>query len=184
MPDAAAQLERLRAALASRYRIVREIGRGGMALVYLADDLKYDRRVAVKVFRPELASALGPERFVREIQIAAVLAHPHILPLYDSGEADGFLFYVMPYVEGDTLRDRLTRERHLPVAEALRIVREVADGLDAAHQKGIVHRDIKPENILFLGGHAVVADFGVATAVRTSGGTRLTQTGFSVGTPV
>lgn len=183
MPDPAEQFERLRAALASRYRIEREIGRGGMALVYLADDLRHRRRVAVKVFRPELAAALGPERFLREIQIAALLAHPHILPLHDSGEADGFLFYVMPYVEGETLRGRLTRERHLPVAEAVRIMREVAEGLDCAHRKGIVHRDIKPENILFLGGHAVVADFGIATAVRTAGGTKLTQTGFSVGTP-
>lgn len=178
-----AEFERLRTALASRYKIVRELGRGGMAHVYLAEDLKHERRVAVKVFRPELAAALGPERFLREIQIAAVLAHPHILPLHDSGEADGFLFFVMPYVEGETLRDRLTRERHLPVDEAVRITREVADGLESAHRKGIVHRDIKPENILFLGGHAVIADFGVATAVRTAGGTKLTQTGFSVGTP-
>jgi len=154
-----------------------------MALVYLADDLKHERRVAVKVFRPELAAALGPERFLREIQIAAVLAHPHILPLHDSGEADGFLFFVMPYVEGESLRDRLTREGHLPVAEAVRIVSEIAEGLDCAHRKGVVHRDIKPENILFLGGHAVITDFGVATAVHTAGGTKLTQTGFSVGTP-
>ena len=183
MREPAEQFDRLRAALASRYRIVREIGRGGMALVYLADDLKHERRVAVKVFRPELAAALGPERFLREIQIAAVLAHPHILPLHDSGEADGFLFFVMPYVEGESLRDRLTRQGHLPVAEAVRIVGEIADGLESAHRKGIVHRDIKPENILFLGGHAVITDFGVATAVHTAGGTKLTQTGFSVGTP-
>ena len=152
MSDHAKQIERLRAALASRYRILREIGRGGMATVYLAEDLKHDRRVAVKVLRPELAAVLGPERFLREIQIAATLAHPHILPLHDSGEADGFLFYVMPYVEGETLRDRLTHQHQLPVGEAVRIVNEVADGLAYAHSLGIVHRDIKPENILFMGG--------------------------------
>jgi serine/threonine-protein kinase len=154
-----------------------------MATVYLADDLRHDRRVAVKVLRPELATALGPERFLQEIQFTARLAHPHILPLYDSGEADGFLFYVMPYVEGETLRDRLVRERQLPVDDALRIVQDVADGLSYAHSLGVVHRDIKPENILFMGGHAVVADFGVATAIGAAGGSRLTQTGFSVGTP-
>jgi eukaryotic-like serine/threonine-protein kinase len=184
MRDHAEKLERLRAALASRYRIVREVGQGGMATVYLADDLKHDRRVAVKVLRPELAAALGPERFLREIQIAAVLAHPHILPLHDSGEADGFVYYVMPYVEGETLRDRLVRQHQLPIGEAVRIVREVADGLGYAHSLGIVHRDIKPENILFMGGHAVVADFGVATALGMAGGARLTATGWSVGTPM
>ena len=184
MRDPAEQFERLRAALASRYRIVREVGRGGMATVYLAEDLKHDRRVAVKVLRPELAAALGPERFLREIQIAAVLAHPHILPLHDSGEADGFVFYVMPYVEGETLRDRLVRQRQLPIGEAVRIVQEVADGLAYAHRLGVVHRDIKPENILFMGGHAVVADFGVATAVGVAGGARLTESGLAVGTPV
>jgi serine/threonine-protein kinase len=155
-----------------------------MATVYLAEDLKHDRRVAVKVLRPELAPALGPERFLREIQIAAVLAHPHILPLHDSGEADGFVYYVMPYLEGETLRDRLVRQRQLPIREAVRIVQEVADGLGYAHSLGVVHRDIKPENILFMGGHAVVADFGVATAVGAAGGTRLTESGLSVGTPV
>ena len=155
-----------------------------MATVYLADDLKHDRRVALKVLRPELAMALGAERFLREIQIAAVIAHPHILPLHDSGEEDGFVFYVMPYVEGETLRDRLKREGQLPVGDALRIVREVADGLTHAHGLGIVHRDIKPENILFLGGHAVIADFGVATAVGVSASTRLTESGFAVGTPI
>jgi serine/threonine-protein kinase len=154
-----------------------------MATVYLADDLRHERRVAVKVLRPELTNALGPERFLQEIQFTARLAHPHILPLYDSGEADGFLFYVMPYVEGETLRDRLVRERQLPVGDALRIVQEVADGLGYAHSLGVVHRDIKPENILFMGGHAVVADFGVATAVGVAGGSRLTESGFSVGTP-
>ncbi|MEO8090981.1 MAG: protein kinase [Gemmatimonadales bacterium] len=183
MPDHAEQFERLRAALASRYRIQREIGRGGMASVYLADDLKHDRRVAVKVLRPELAAALGPARFLREIQIAAVLAHPHILPLHDSGEAEGFVFYVMPYVEGETLRDRLDRQHQLPIEEAVRVVQEVADGLSYAHSLGVVHRDIKPENILFMGGHAVVADFGVATAIGAAGGdTRLTERGLAVGT--
>ncbi|MGH2628409.1 MAG: serine/threonine-protein kinase, partial [Anaerolineales bacterium] len=184
MRDQAEQFERLRAALASRYRLVREAGQGGMATVYLAEDLKHERRVAVKVLRPELAAALGPERFLREIQIAAVLAHPHILPLHDSGEAAGFLFYVMPYVEGETLRERLVRQRQLPIGEAIRIVQEVADGLGYAHTLGVVHRDIKPENILFMGGHAVVADFGVATAVGVAGGARLTESRFSVGTPV
>jgi eukaryotic-like serine/threonine-protein kinase len=178
------QFERLRAALAPRYRILSELGHGGMATVYLAEDLKHDRRVAVKVLRPELAATLGPERFLREIQIAAVLAHPHILPLHDSGEAGGFLYYVMPYLEGETLRDRLVRQRQLPVAEAVRVAREVSDGLDYAHGRGIVHRDIKPENILFMGGHAVIADFGVASAVGLAGGTRLTQSGWSLGTPM
>jgi serine/threonine-protein kinase len=178
------QIERLRAALAPRYRLLNEIGRGGMASVYLAEDLKHDRRVAVKVLRPELAAALGPERFLREIRLTAVLAHPHILPLHDSGEADGILYYVMPYLEGETLRDRLVRERQLPVEEAVRISREIADGLGYAHGHGIVHRDIKPENILFMGGHAVIADFGVASAVDQAGGTRLTQSGLSLGTPV
>jgi len=155
-----------------------------MATVYLADDLKHDRRVAIKVLSPDLAAALGPERFLREIQIAAVLAHPHVLPLHDSGEADGFLYYVMPYVEGESLRDRLVREHQLPIEEAVRILQEVADGLGYAHSLGVVHRDIKPENILFMGGHAVVADFGVATAIGVAGGARLTGSGLSVGTPV
>jgi serine/threonine-protein kinase len=154
-----------------------------MATVYLADDLKHHRRVAVKVLRPELAATLGSERFLREIQIAAHLAHPHILPLHDSGEADGFLYYVMPYVEGETLRDRLERDRQLPVDEAVRITREICDGLAYAHGRGVIHRDIKPENILFMGGHAVIADFGVAAAVGTAGGDRLTHSGVSVGTP-
>jgi eukaryotic-like serine/threonine-protein kinase len=183
VPDHAEQFERLRAALGSRYRLVREVGRGGMATVYLADDLKHDRRVAVKVLHPELAAALGAERFLREIQIAAVLAHPHILPLHDSGEADGFIYYVMPYVEGETLRDRLTRQRQLSIEEAVGIVHEVADALTYAHGRGIVHRDIKPENILFMGGHAVVADFGVATAVGVAAGSRLTESGLALGTP-
>ncbi|MBA3318864.1 MAG: protein kinase [Gemmatimonadales bacterium] len=184
MRDHAEQFERLRAALASRYRIMREAGRGGMATVYLAQDLKHDRRVAVKVLRPELAVALGPERFLREIQIAAVLTHPHILPLHDSDEADGFVFYVMPYVEGETLRDRLVRQHQLPIGEAVRIVQDVADGLAYAHRLGVVHRDIKPENILFMGEHAVVADFGVATALGVAQGARLTESGLALGTPV
>jgi serine/threonine-protein kinase len=176
-------LERLRSALVSRYRILREIGRGGMASVYLADDLRHDRRVAVKVLTPEIATALGPQRFLREIQFAAGLAHPHILPLHDSGEADGLVFYVMPFVEGETLRDRLRREKQLSIPDAIRIVREVADGLAYAHALGIVHRDIKPENILFMGGHAVIADFGVATAIGAASGARLTEGGLAVGTP-
>ena len=184
MRDPAEQFERLQAALATRYRLVREIGRGGMATVYLAQDLKHVRQVAVKVLKPEVAAALGPERFLREIQIAAVLAHPHIVPLHDSGEAAGFVYYVMPYVEGETLRDRLVRQRQLPIEEAISIVREVADGLTYAHGLGVVHRDIKPENILFMGGHAVVADFGVATAIGAAGGARLTETGLALGTPV
>jgi TolB-like protein/Tfp pilus assembly protein PilF/tRNA A-37 threonylcarbamoyl transferase component Bud32 len=184
MRDPAEDIERLRTALAARYRLVREVGRGGMAAVYLADDLKHDRRVAIKVMRPEVAAALGPQRFLREIQITAVLSHPHILPLYDSGEADGLVYYVMPYVEGETLRDRLVRQRQLPIGEAVRIVQEVADGLAHAHSFGVVHRDIKPENILFLGGHAVLADFGVATALGAARSTRMTETGWAVGTPV
>ena len=183
MRDQGEHLERLQAALTSRYRIIRELGRGGMATVYLALDLKHERQVAVKVLRPVLAAALGPERFLREIQIAAVLAHPHILPLHDSGEADGFVYYVMPYVEGESLRDRLSREPQLPIGEAVRIASEVADGLAYAHRLGFVHRDIKPENILFMGGHAVLADFGVATAVGAASNPRLTETGLVVGTP-
>jgi serine/threonine-protein kinase len=183
VPEPTTQLERLRAALAARYRVVRELGRGAMATVYLAHDLKHDRRVALKVLPPQLAAVLGPDRFLREIRIAAALAHPHILPLHDSGEADGLLYYVMPFVEGESLRDRLASARQLPVAEAVRIAQEVADGLDYAHTQGVVHRDIKPENILLLGGHAVIADFGVATALDSAAGPRLTETGFAVGTP-
>ncbi len=180
MPDAP---ERLAAALADRYRIERELGAGGMATVYLAEDVKHHRRVAIKVLRPELAQAIGPERFLREIETTANLRHPHILPLYDSGEAGGFLFYVMPLVEGESLRDRLEREKQLPIDDALKIAREVADALSHAHSRGVVHRDIKPENILLESGHAVVADFGIAKAVSAAGGERLTQTGMSVGTP-
>jgi serine/threonine-protein kinase len=140
-------LERLKAALADRYTIARELGSGGMATVYLAEDVKHHRKVAVKVLRPELAAALGPERFLREIEITANLNHPHILPLLDSGEADGFLFYVMPYVEGESLRDRLSREKQLPIDDSLKIASEVADALNFAHEHNVIHRDIKPENI-------------------------------------
>ncbi len=176
-------LERLTSALSDRYTIERELGAGGMATVYLADDLKHERQVAVKVLRPELAAALGPERFLREIKITAGLNHPHILTLLDSGETDGFLYYVMPYVEGESLRDRLNREKQLGLDDALKITEEVADALNFAHSHDVVHRDIKPENILLSGGHAVVADFGIARAVTAAGGERLTQTGLAVGTP-
>ena len=176
-------LDRLTTALIRSYRIERELGQGGMATVYLAHDLKHERQVAIKVLRPELASALGPERFLREIRTTANLRHPHILPLYDSGDAGGTLFYVMPFIEGESLRDRLNREGRLPVEAAIRIAREVADALGYAHGRGIIHRDIKPENILLEGDHAVVADFGIARAVTAAGGGALTQTGLAVGTP-
>ncbi len=176
-------ISRLSTALADRYKIEREIGAGGMATVYLAEDLKLHRKVALKVLRPELAAALGPERFLREIEIAAKLHHPHILALHDSGEVDGFLYYVMPYVEGESLRDRLNREKQLPVEDALQIAREVADALGSAHRHDVIHRDIKPENILLEEGHAVVADFGIARAIHAAGGEQLTETGLAVGTP-
>src|SRR5438552_15634410 len=176
-------LARVQAALAGRYTIERELGRGGMATVYLAQDRKHHRQVAIKVLKPELAAALGPERFLREIDTAARLTHPHILPLHDSGEAAGLLYYVMPYVEGETLRDRLEREGQLPLEEAVRITREVSSALSYAHSHDVVHRDIKPENILLSGGEAVVADFGIARAITQAGGTRLTETGIPVGTP-
>jgi serine/threonine-protein kinase len=175
--------ERLSAALADRYRIERELGQGGMATVYLAADLKHDRNVAIKVLKPELAAVLGAERFIQEIKTTAQLQHPHILPLFDSGQAGGFLYYVMPFVEGETLRDKLVRERQLGVEDALTIVRAVSGALDFAHQRGVIHRDIKPENILLQDGVALVADFGIAVAVTTAGGDRLTQTGLSLGTP-
>jgi Tol biopolymer transport system component/tRNA A-37 threonylcarbamoyl transferase component Bud32 len=174
---------RLTAALADRYRLERELGQGGMATVYLAEDLKHDRRVAVKVLRPELAAVLGAERFVQEIKTTAALQHPHILPLFDSGTADGFLFYVMPYVEGETLRTRLEREGQLGIAEAVRITTDVADALDYAHRRGVVHRDIKPENILLHDGQVLVSDFGIALALSTAGGERMTESGISLGTP-
>jgi serine/threonine-protein kinase len=175
--------DRLSAALADRYRVERELGAGGMATVYLAHDLRHDRQVAIKVLHPDLAAALGAERFLTEIKTTAKLQHPHILPLLDSGAADGLLFYVMPYVSGETLRSRLERERQLPLEDVLLIAREVADALGAAHALGIIHRDIKPDNILLQGGHAVVADFGIALAVQEAGGARMTQTGLSLGTP-
>jgi serine/threonine-protein kinase len=176
-------LATLRAALADRYTLERELGRGGMATVYLAQDAKLGRPVALKVLRPELAAALGPERFLREITVTAGLDHPHILPLLDSGEAAGFLFYTMPYVEGESLRDRLAREKQLPLEDALQVAREVADALGYAHSRGIIHRDIKPENILLAGGHARVADFGIARAIAVAGTEQLTETGLAVGTP-
>jgi serine/threonine protein kinase len=175
--------DRLHTALSGHYNVERELGTGGMATVYLARDVKHDRYVAIKVLHPELAAALGGERFLSEIKTTAKLQHPHILPLLDSGDADGLLYYVMPYVEGETLRARLERERQLPIAYALRIAREVADALATAHAHGIVHRDIKPENILLQGEHALVADFGIALAVQHAGGARMTQTGLSLGTP-
>ena len=175
--------ERVRASLAGRYTIERELGRGGMATVYLARDLKHDRLVAVKVLRPELAAVLGAERFLREIRLTAQLQHPHILTLIDSGEADGFLFYVMPYVEGESLCQHLEREAQLPLDEALRITRVIASTLDFAHARGIIHRDIKPENVMLHQGEPMVADFGIALAVSTAGHERLTRTGISLGTP-
>ena len=175
--------DEFRTALADRYALNRELGRGGMATVYLAEDLKHQRKVAVKVLRPELAATLGPDRFVREIRIAAQLTHPHVLPLFDSGEAAGFLYYVMPYIEGESLRDRLTREGRLPVADVIRLTDQFASALTYAHGHGIIHRDIKPENILLAGDQAIVADFGIAHAVEAAGGDRLTATGLAVGTP-
>ena len=187
-------LQRLRHSLGERYAVERELGSGGMAVVFLARDLKHDRPVAIKVLRPELAAALGAERFLREIRLSAQLHHPHILPLYDSGEVGpdpargegagpGILYYVMPLVEGETLRDRIARETQLPLDDALLIAREVADALGYAHSRDVVHRDIKPENILLESGHALVADFGIARAITAAGGEKLTETGLSVGTP-
>jgi serine/threonine-protein kinase len=175
--------ERLKAALADRYAIEREIGAGGMALVYLAEDLKLHRQVAIKVLRPELAVSLGADRFLQEIEVTANLQHPNILQLYEADEADDLLYYVMPYVEGETLHDRLTRDGKLSLDDALKITDDIAAALGYAHEHGIVHRDIKPENILLTGGRAVVADFGIARAVEVAGGERLTGTGLAVGTP-
>ncbi len=176
-------MDRLTTALADRYRIERELGEGGMATVYLARDLKHDRDVAVKVLHPDLGAALGGGRFLAEIRTTARLQHPHILPLLDSGEADGLLYYVMPLVTGETLRARLERERQLPIDDVISIAREVADALGYAHGQHVIHRDIKPENILLQDGHALVADFGIALAVQSAGGQRMTQTGLSLGTP-
>src|SRR5688500_15246491 len=174
---------RLELALADRYRIERELGAGGMATVYLAQDVRHHRKVAVKVLRPELAAAIGAERFLAEIQTTANLQHPHILPLFDSGQADGFLFYVMPFVEGESLRERLDREQQLPVDEAVEIARSVASALQYAHERGVIHRDIKPANILLSRGEPLIADFGIALAVSQAGGGRVTETGLSLGTP-
>src|SRR5256712_976945 len=174
---------RLAAALAGRYAIERELGAGGMATVYLARDLKHSRDVALKVLRPELAAVLGAERFLQEIRISARLDHPHILTLIDSGESEGFVWYVLPYVRGESLRKKLTREQQLSIEETVRITTQVASALDYAHRHGVIHRDIKPENILLHEGEAVVADFGIALAVREAGGERLTESGLSLGTP-
>jgi serine/threonine protein kinase/tetratricopeptide (TPR) repeat protein len=176
-------LDRLRTALAGSYIIDRELGRGGMATVYLAQDSKHDRVVALKVLHPDLAASLGPERFLREIKLAARLNHPHILPLFDSGEADAFLYYVMPYVEGESLRERLEREKQLPVNEAVHHAKSIASALDYAHRQRIVHRDIKPENVMLYEGEAMVMDFGIAKAVSSASSDTLTQTGMMVGTP-
>ncbi len=180
MPDPITQLN---AALQGRYRIERQLGQGGMATVYLADDIKHERKVALKVLKPELAAVVGAERFLAEIKTTANLQHPHILPLFDSGEADSFLFYVMPYVEGETLADRLDREHQLPVADAVQIAKDVAEALAYAHGQGVIHRDIKPANILIHSGRPVISDFGIALAVGVAGGGRLTETGLSLGTP-
>ena len=177
------QLARLGTGLAGRYAVERELGRGGMATVYLADDLKHHRQVAIKVLRPELGALLGPDRFVREIRVAASLNHPHILPLYDSGQVGELLFYVMPFVRGESLRQLLERERQLSVDAAIAIVRHVASALDHAHALGLVHRDIKPENVLLHEGEAMVTDFGIALVAGAAPSDRLTQTGLMVGTP-
>src|ERR1044072_4770440 len=176
-------LPRLTSALESRYRIEREVGVGGMARVYLAHDIRHERDVAIKVLHPDLAAALESERFLAEIKTTAKLQHPHILPLLESGDADGLLYYVMPYVAGESLRTRLDRETQLAVYDAVRIEREVASALDYAHRHGVVHRDIKPENILIHEDQALVADFGISLAVSAAGGARMTQTGLSLGTP-
>ncbi len=175
--------DRLTKELADRYDVERELGAGGMAIVFLATDLKHHRQVAIKVLRPELSATLGTQRFLREIGIAAQLQHPHILPLHDSGEADGLFYYVMPYVDGPSLGARLSRDEVMPVDEAIQIVREVAGALDYAHNVGIVHRDIKPDNILLSRGHAMIADFGIARAVSAARGHTLTVPGSSIGSP-
>jgi serine/threonine-protein kinase len=177
------EITRLKRALSDRYEIEREVGAGGMATVFLANDLKHDRRVALKVLKPELAAALGPDRFPREIKIVAQLQHPHILPLHDSGETEGFLYYVMPFVDGESLRAKIERDGRLPIGDAMRILREVVDALATAHAQGVVHRDIKPDNVMLSGRHALVTDFGVAKAVSDSGGEKLTTVGVAVGTP-
>jgi serine/threonine-protein kinase len=182
-PEAVAILARLVTALGDRYDVESPLGEGGMAFVYLARDIKHDRQVAIKVLKPELAASLGAERFLREIQLTAKLQHPHILPLYDSGDADGLLYYVMPFVVGESLNDYLEREKQLSIEEAIQITREVSEALGQAHTLGMVHRDIKPDNVMMSGGHAIVADFGIARAVTEAGGEKLTQTGMAIGTP-
>src|ERR671913_275527 len=176
-------ISKLRTSLAARYEIEREIGAGGMATVYLAKDPRHDRNVALKLLNPELGAVLGVERFLSEIQVTANLQHPNLLPLFDSGAADGLLYYVMPFVDGESLRGRLTRETQLPIDDAVAIARGIAAALDHAHRLGVIHRDIKPENVLLRDGQPVVADFGIALAVSHAGGARLTQTGLSLGTP-
>lgn len=175
--------ERLERALPGRYQLLREVGRGGTARVFLAREGHPQRDVAIKVLEPDVAAAVGRERFLREVDFASSLSHPHILPVFSAGEADGLLYYVMPYVPDDTLRRRLTREQRLPVHDALQIAREVADALDYAHERGVIHRDIKPENILLQAGHAVVADFGIARAIIGNGSSTLTGVGLALGTP-
>ena len=176
-------MPRLVTALADRYQIERELGQGGMATVYLARDVRHDREVALKVLKPELAAVLGAERFVVEIKTTASLQHPHILPLFDSGSVDGFLYYVMPFIDGETLRAKLDRETQLGIDDGIKIAIDVADALDYAHRRGVVHRDIKPENILLHEGRAVVADFGIALAVSAAADGRITESGLSLGTP-
>jgi TolB-like protein len=183
LADMPQQFERLKDALSGRYDLERELGAGGMATVYLAVDSKHRRKVAVKVLRAEVAGALGPDRFTREIEIAAQLQHPHIVAVYDSGQVEGFLYYVMPVVEGESLRARIKREGPLPVHEAVRILREILDALAYAHQRGVVHRDIKPDNVMLSGRHAAVTDFGVAKAVSAAGSETLTTVGVTLGTP-
>ncbi len=170
-------------ALQDRFRVERELGRGGFAVVYLAHDLRHDRPVALKVLHKEIAESVGAERFEREIKLAARLQHPHILGVFDSGSADGRLWFAMPFIEGESLRDKLNREGQLPIAEAVSIAREVTDALDYAHRHDVIHRDIKPENILLSGRHAMVADFGIARALADGNRSGLTQTGMAIGTP-
>src|SRR5690349_21655974 len=183
IPMTTAPVDQLRSALADRYRLERELGQGGMATVYLAHDLRHERKVAITVLRPELAAVIGAERFVREIRTDPALQYQHMRGLIDSGEVSGTAYYVMPFVEGESLRDRLVREKQLPIADAVRIAKEVASALDYAHRHRVIHRDIKPENILLHDGQALVADFGIALAMSQAGGTRMTETGMSLGTP-